>query len=79
MAITWTNDIIESTANKTTRNDELDSQAMHTEDNLDSKKRSVEASSKRYNSINNASPHKITHSREYEKRLNMSPEKNIEN
>lgn len=62
MAITWTNDIIESTANKTTRNDELDSQAMHTEDNLDSKKRSVEA-----------------HSREYEKRLNMSPEKNIEN
>ncbi|XP_063405191.1 uncharacterized protein LOC134688415 [Mytilus trossulus] len=63
MAITWTNDIIESTANKTTRNDELDSQAMHTEDILDSKTRSVEATSDRCNSINNASPHEITHSR----------------
>lgn len=71
MAITWTNVIIENTENKTTRNDEFDSQAMHTEDNLDSKTRSVEGSPNRCNSINNASPHEITHSRKYEKRLNI--------
>ncbi|VDI45579.1 Hypothetical predicted protein [Mytilus galloprovincialis] len=64
MTITWTNDIIGGTTKKMARNDELDSQSIHIEDNLDSKTRSVGELSNGCNSICNASPYEITHSRE---------------
>ncbi|VDI69035.1 Hypothetical predicted protein [Mytilus galloprovincialis] len=63
MTITWTNDIIGGTTKKMARNDELDSQSIHIEDYLDSKTRSVGELSNGCNSICNASPYEITHSR----------------